>query len=67
MPPDVVKRLNAELDALLERPELRETLKREGATPQTGTPRDFGKLIRADLLAGSRWSRTPISRSSESR
>lgn len=52
MPPDVIKRLNAELNAVLEQPEVRETLKREGATPQPGTAEDFGKLIRADLV---RW------------
>jgi tripartite-type tricarboxylate transporter receptor subunit TctC len=52
MPPDIVKRLNAELNTVLEVPEVRETLKHEGATPQPTTPEDFGKLIRADLV---RW------------
>jgi tripartite-type tricarboxylate transporter receptor subunit TctC len=52
MPAAVVKRLNDELNAVLEVPEMQETLLREGATPHAGTPEDFGNLIRADL---KRW------------
>jgi len=52
MPPAVVKRLNDELNTVLEMPEMQEALKLEGATPHPGTPEDFGNLIRADL---ERW------------
>jgi tripartite-type tricarboxylate transporter receptor subunit TctC len=52
MPPAVVKRLNEELNIVLEMPEMQETLKLEGATAHPGTPEDFGNLIRADL---ERW------------
>jgi tripartite-type tricarboxylate transporter receptor subunit TctC len=52
MPPAVVKRLNEELNVVLEMPEMQETLKLEGATAHPGTPEDFGNLIRADL---ERW------------
>ena len=52
MPPAVVKRLNAELNAVLEVPAMQETLKREGATTHPGTPEDFGNLINSDL---KRW------------
>jgi tripartite-type tricarboxylate transporter receptor subunit TctC len=53
MPPAVVKRLNDELNAVLETPEMQETLKREGATTHPSTPEEFGNLIRADLR---RWT-----------
>ena len=52
MPPAVVKRLNEELNVVLEMPEMQETLKLEGATAHPGTPEDFGNLIREDL---ERW------------
>ena len=52
MPPAVVKRLNDELNVVLETPEMQETLKREGATTHPGTPEDFSNLIHADL---KRW------------
>ena len=52
MPPAVVKRLNEELNAVLETPEMQETLKREGATTHPSTPEAFGNLISSDL---KRW------------
>jgi tripartite-type tricarboxylate transporter receptor subunit TctC len=54
LPAAVVKRLNAELNAALVTPGVREALAREGATPQPGTSEDFGNLIRAEL---ARWNR----------
>ena len=54
LPTPVVKRLNEELNAVLALPDVREALAREGATPQPGTPEDFGNLIRSEL---TRWSR----------
>ncbi len=53
MPPEVLKRLNEELNAVLGQPEVKDSLAREGATPQPGTPEEFGKLIRAEVV---RWS-----------
>ena len=52
MPPAVVKRLNEELNAVLEMPEMQEALKREGATTHPSTPEEFGNLISSDL---KRW------------
>jgi tripartite-type tricarboxylate transporter receptor subunit TctC len=52
LPTAVVKRLNDELNAALGRPEVREVLTHEAATPAPGTPEDFGDLIRTDL---ARW------------
>lgn len=52
MPPAVLKRLNEELNAVLVQPEVKESLAREGATPQPGTPEEFGKLIRSEVV---RW------------
>jgi tripartite-type tricarboxylate transporter receptor subunit TctC len=54
LPAAVVKRLNEELNAALAAPGVRDALAREGATPQPGTPEDFGNLIAAEL---TRWSR----------
>ncbi len=51
-PAPVVKRLNEELNAALALPDVQEALAREAATPQPGTPEDFGKLIAGDL---ARW------------
>jgi tripartite-type tricarboxylate transporter receptor subunit TctC len=53
MPPALVKRLNEELNAVLALPDLRETLAREGAMPQPGTPAEYGNLIASDL---ARWT-----------
>jgi tripartite-type tricarboxylate transporter receptor subunit TctC len=54
LPASVVKRLNAELAAVLALPEVKEVLAAEGATPHPSTPEVFGTLIRMDL---ARWSR----------
>jgi tripartite-type tricarboxylate transporter receptor subunit TctC len=53
MPPAVLKRLNEELNAVLSLPDVRETMAREGAGPQTSTPEEFRSLIRSDI---ARWS-----------
>jgi tripartite-type tricarboxylate transporter receptor subunit TctC len=52
MPPAILKRLNEELNAVLGQPEVKESLAREGATPQPGTPEEFSKLIRTEVV---RW------------
>jgi tripartite-type tricarboxylate transporter receptor subunit TctC len=54
LPAPIVKRLNAEINAIAALPEVRAALVREGATPHTGTPEAFGKVIGDDL---ARWRR----------
>ncbi len=54
MPAPLIKRLNQELNAVLEQPETRETLAREAAVPKPGTPEDFGKLMAFEV---ARWSK----------
>jgi tripartite-type tricarboxylate transporter receptor subunit TctC len=54
MPPEVVKRVNDELNAVLVQPEVRELLAREVAVPTPGTPDDFGKLMAFEV---TRWSK----------
>lgn len=54
LPPPLLKRLNTELNAVLNQPDVREVLEREGASPRPGTPEEFGNLIRFDL---ARWTK----------
>jgi tripartite-type tricarboxylate transporter receptor subunit TctC len=54
MPAAVVERLNRELNAVLELPEVKEVLARDAATPKPGTPDQFGSLIQSDI---TRWAR----------
>jgi tripartite-type tricarboxylate transporter receptor subunit TctC len=53
-PGAVVKRLNAELNAALVQPDVREQLAREAATPTPSTPEAFGSLIASEVV---RWSK----------
>jgi tripartite-type tricarboxylate transporter receptor subunit TctC len=50
-PPTVVARLNAEVQALLAQPEVRDRLEREGAEIIAGPPERLGALIETDLNA----------------
>lgn len=54
LPAPLVKRLSGELNAVLESPDFRELLAREGATARAGTPESFGKLMRAELASWTR-------------
>ena len=54
LPREVVAKLNGEIAAILQIPEVREGLIRQGLEPVTGTPAQFAELIRADL---ARWAR----------
>lgn len=47
-PPNIVSRLNREINFALEQPELQKSLRSLGLTPAPGTPDQFGKLIRLD-------------------
>ena len=54
LPPDVTKRLNAEINALIADPEMIEKIHRVGSDPKGGTPDDFKKLIANDI---ARWTK----------
>jgi tripartite-type tricarboxylate transporter receptor subunit TctC len=47
-PPDIVKKLNDEINRAVKLPEVQKTMATLGLIPQTGSPEDFGRLIRAD-------------------
>ncbi|HLQ02235.1 MAG TPA: tripartite tricarboxylate transporter substrate binding protein [Burkholderiales bacterium] len=53
-PDTVVARLNAEVNALLKQPEIRELLAKQGMVAAGGTPERFGDLVKREL---ARWSR----------
>ncbi|WP_169444560.1 Bug family tripartite tricarboxylate transporter substrate binding protein [Massilia niastensis] len=52
--PEVIKRLNTELNAVLAMPDVKQVLAREAATPQPGAPAALGNLIQSEL---TRWTR----------
>ena len=54
MPPAIVKRLNDEINKLLESPDLRERLSSEALEPMPMSPEQFGKYMRDDI---DKWSR----------
>jgi len=54
MPPDVVKRLNSELNLVLAQADVREMLTRFAAVTRPGTPEDFGRLHAFEV---NRWSK----------
>lgn len=53
MPPDVVKRLNETLVAVLKAPDLAEKMSGEAVAPWPMTPEQFGQYMRADI---ARWT-----------
>jgi len=53
-PAAVVSRINAELNAVLRMPDIRDTLGKLGMTPRGGTPEQFGGMVRKEL---ARWDR----------
>jgi tripartite-type tricarboxylate transporter receptor subunit TctC len=53
-PAAVVAKINADLNALLERPDVRALLGRQGMNAEGGPPGRFGNLVKSEL---SRWSR----------
>jgi len=50
----IVAKLNAELNALLKHPEIRELLAKQGMIPVGGSPERFGEMVGKEL---ARWSR----------
>jgi tripartite-type tricarboxylate transporter receptor subunit TctC len=53
LPPEITKRLNAEINKALAAPALRERLAAEALEPMPMSPEQFGEFIRADI---ARWS-----------
>lgn len=51
---DIVAKLNEELVAILEAPDVRASLLKQGLAPRTGSPADLARLIETDL---ERWGR----------
>ena len=49
MPQAVVARLNREINAILNAPEMRDQLSKRGADPRTGTPEEFGAAMANDM------------------
>ena len=48
VPRQVVERLNAEIAAILNQPEMRERLKQQGMDPAPGTPTQLAQHIKAE-------------------
>ena len=53
-PPALINRLNADVNAVMAAPDLRENLARQGLIAVTSTPDELAALIKADLV---RWSK----------
>jgi tripartite-type tricarboxylate transporter receptor subunit TctC len=53
-PPDVVRKLNGEINAILSLPEVKEILAKQGLVPVGGEPERLSRLVRTEL---ERWRR----------
>jgi len=53
-PPELIARLNADVNAVMDLPDVRDTLTRQGLIPTHSTPEELARLIKADL---ARWAR----------
>jgi len=49
LPREIVQRLHSDVVRIIDRPESREWLLRQGAEPAAGTPEQFAARIRSDL------------------
>ena len=58
-PPDIVARMNADINAVLRSPEIQARLKQDDVTAAGGAPQPFGETIRSDI---ERW-RTVVKQS----
>ena len=54
VPPEIVQRLNTEINAVLKSPEFRERLKALGYDAAGGTPADFARVVAND---SAKWAR----------
>ena len=57
-PPDLLERLNTDLNGVLGEPEVREQVERQGLTPAGGARDRLGSLVRSELV---RWGRVSAS------
>ena len=48
-PPEIVNQINAEMNAILQTPEMREVFLKEGAEPATMTPAQFARTIKDEI------------------
>lgn len=48
-PPAIIEKLNAEVNRILERPDVQEKLRALGAQPGGGTPEEYGEFIDAEI------------------
>ena len=53
-PAPVVGRVNADVNALLQQPDVRDILAKQGMVPRGGSPERFGDMVRKELV---RWAR----------
>jgi tripartite-type tricarboxylate transporter receptor subunit TctC len=53
-PPDLVAKLNADVNAVMALPDVRDTLTKQGLIPTTSTPVELAALIKSDL---ARWGK----------
>ncbi|MEO8937396.1 MAG: tripartite tricarboxylate transporter substrate-binding protein, partial [Burkholderiaceae bacterium] len=53
-PPEIVARLNAEFNTLLRRPDVRETLGKQGLAATGGTPEQLAQMTSSDM---ERWAK----------
>jgi len=53
-PADLVARLNADVNAVMALPDVRDNLTKQGLIPVTSTPQELAGLIKADLV---RWQK----------
>ena len=58
MPADIVQRLNRELNAVMQDPQVRARLVAQGVDPVTGTPEAFGQFIQEETRAWSQLLKT---------
>ena len=49
-PPEIVARLNTEINKILAMPDVREKLVQQGAVPAPGSPADFGRFINNEVV-----------------
>lgn len=54
VPKDIVARLNSEIGRILDLPEMKEALGRQGLDPQPNTPEQFAAFIRGELAQNGR-------------
>ena len=53
-PPELVARINADVNAVMAAPDLRENLVKQGMVPVTSTPEELAALVKSDLV---RWAK----------